>query len=158
MGDDNLQDLAEAEKRHESTQKVNPSDDVVKVKTTDSGSSATRPKKTFTQELALFNGSFSDDNLLQLFIAPFAVCCNVTVLWFVVLTGGVSAFFVAQSYDMAQIFMAPPYSLDAAGVGYLSVGPFLGGLLGALFMGASLDPLIKWCAKKNNGICKCTRV
>jgi hypothetical protein len=37
-------------------------------------------------------------------------------------------------------------------VGYLSVGPFLGGLLGSIILGATLDPLIKWCAKKNKGV------
>ncbi|PVI06718.1 MFS general substrate transporter [Periconia macrospinosa] len=153
LAEDNLEDLAAAEKRHAGGKGVETSvDGVARVDTATSVPPALRPKKTFIQELAFINGTFSDDNLLQLLIAPFAVCLNVTVLWFVLLTGGISAFFVAQSYDIAPIFMAPPYSLDPAGAGYLSIGPFLGGLLGALFMGATLDPLIKWCAKKNNGI------
>lgn len=151
LAEDHLEDLAAVEKRHAADAKAG-SDDVVRVETSGSGSPALRPKKTFVQELAFFNGTFSDDNLFQLFIAPFAVCTNLAVLWVVIVTGGLTAFFVAQSYDMAQIFMAPPYLLSAAGVGYLSLGPFLGGLLGSIFLGATLDPLIKWCAKKNNGI------
>jgi len=154
LADDKLSDLAEMEKRNQGSGKGE--EQVVKI---ESGSGtppgtppASRPKKTFIQELAFVNGTFSDDNLLQLFLAPFAVCSNLAVTWMVIITGGLTAFFVAQSYDMAQIFMFPPYNLSAAGVGYLSIGPFVGGLIAALLLGATLDPLIKWCAKKNNGV------
>ncbi|KAF1835749.1 MFS general substrate transporter [Decorospora gaudefroyi] len=152
LSNDNLADLAAAERRHAGNTEKGGSDDMVKVETATSTPPATRPKKTFKQELAIFTGTYSNDNLLQLVIAPFAVCANLAVLWMVIVTGGLTAFFVAQSYDMAQIFMVPPYSLTAAGVGYLSLGPFLGGLLGSIVIGATLDPIIKWCAKKNHGV------
>lgn len=154
LSNDNLADLAATERRHArlgSTEKEG-SEDVVKLETTTSKTPAMRPRKTFVQQMAIFTGTYSNDNLLQLVIAPFAVCTNLAVLWMVIVTGGLTAFFVAQSYVMAQIFQAPPYLLSAAGVGYLSVGPFLGGLIGSLLLGATLDPLIKWCAKKNGGV------
>jgi hypothetical protein len=151
LSQDNLQDLAAIEKRH-AHMGEKESDDMVKIETATSSPPGLRPKKTFVQELAIFTGTYSNDNFLQLTIAPFAVCTNLAVLWMVIVTGGLTAFFVAQSYDMAQIFMVPPYNLSAAGVGYLSLGPFLGGLLGSIVLGATLDPLIKWCAKKNKGV------
>ncbi|KAH7075639.1 major facilitator superfamily domain-containing protein [Paraphoma chrysanthemicola] len=151
LSQDNLQDLAAVERRHAAAEKGSQ-DDMVKLETTTTSPPGLRPKKTFVQELAIFTGTYSNDNLLQLTIAPFAVCMNLAVLWMVIVTGGLTAFFVAQSYDMAQIFMAPPYLLSAAGVGYLSVGPFLGGLLGSILLGATLDPVSTWCAKKNKGI------
>lgn len=151
LSQDNLQDLAAVEKRHANMGEKGD-EDMVKIQTATSTPPAHRPKKTFVQELAIFTGTYSNDNLFQLIIAPFAVCANFAVLWMVIVTGGLTAFFVAQSYDMAQIFMAPPYLLSAAGVGYLSLGPFLGGLLGSLFLGATIDPLAKWCAKKNKGV------
>jgi hypothetical protein len=128
------------------------SDETMKIETTTSTPPGLRVKKTYTQELAIFTGTYSHENFLQLVVAPFAVCSNLAVLWMVIATGGLSAFFVAQSYHMAQIFMAPPYYLTAAGVGCLSIGPVLGGLLEYLIYGFSLDPLIKWCAKKNRGV------
>ncbi|KAL5116025.1 hypothetical protein ACEQ8H_006036 [Pleosporales sp. CAS-2024a] len=153
---DNLQNVVVAlEKSHGKMAKTgDDDDDMVKI---ESATTSTLPglgpkKKTFVQELAIFTGTYSTDNLLQLVVAPFAVCANLAVLWMVIVTGGLTAFFVAQSYVMAQIFMAPPYLLSAAGVGYLSVGPFLGGLLGSLVLGASLDGLIKWCSKQNKGV------
>ena len=151
LSQDNLADLAAVEQRHAHMGEKSE-DDMVKIETTTSTPPGLRQKKTFVQELAIFTGTYSEDNLLQLSIAPFAVCANVAVLWMVIVTGGLTAFFVAQSYVMAQIFQAPPYLLSAAGVGYLSVGPFLGGLLGSIILGGSLDPLIKWCAKKNKGV------
>ncbi|PSN63556.1 MFS transporter-like protein [Corynespora cassiicola Philippines] len=154
LADDRLADLAATEKRHgnNSDESKAESDHVAHVETATPTNLALRPKKTFVQQLAIFTGTYSDDNFIQLLIAPFAVCLNLAILWMVIVTGGLTAFFVAQSYAMAQIFMFPPYNLSAAGVGYLSLGPFLGGLLGSLFLGASLDPLIKWCAKRNGGI------
>ena len=155
LADDKLAELAATERRHaglSSTPEKDSENDIVQVETAASRNPAIRPKKTFFQELALFSGTYSDDNLFQLFLAPFAVCLNLAVLWMVIVTGGLTAFFVAQSYVMAQIFMYPPYNLTAAGVGYLSLGPFLGGLLGSIFLGALLDPVIKWCAKRNRGI------
>ncbi|KAI8934732.1 hypothetical protein NX059_008422 [Plenodomus lindquistii] len=161
LSNDNLSDLVAIEKRHANaavdpekaeTVKADTENEVLKYETASSSPPALRPKKTYLQELAIFSGKHSDDNLFQLTIAPFAVCTNLAVLWMVIITGGLTAFFVAQSYVMAPIFMAPPYLLSAAGVGYLSVGPFLGGLIGSLLIGSILDPLVVWCAKKNNGV------
>ncbi|KAF2873281.1 major facilitator superfamily domain-containing protein [Massariosphaeria phaeospora] len=153
LADDKLGELAAAEQRHAHLgEKGQAGEEVVRIETATSGNPALKPKKTFVQELALFSGTYSEDNFFQLLIAPFAVCTNFAVLWVIIVTGGLTAFFVAQSYDMAQIFMFPPYNLSAAGVGYLSLGPFLGGLIGSVFLGGTLDPLIKWCAKKNSGV------
>ena len=70
----------------------------------------------------------------------------------VVVTGLLSSFYVSQSFVAAQIFSFPPYSLDAAGVGYLFVGPFIGALLGSIILAIIMDPLILWCTKRNKGI------
>src|SRR5947207_15362593 len=41
--------------------------------------------------------------------------------------------------------LTPPYNYTAAGVGYLCVGPAMGGLFASLFMSTISDPLIKFC-------------
>ncbi|KAH7032350.1 major facilitator superfamily domain-containing protein [Macrophomina phaseolina] len=109
-------------------------------------------RKTFWQEMAVFTGTYSDDNFVQLLIAPFAICLNLSVLWIVVVSGLSVAWYVAQSYVMAQIFSAPPYLLTPSGVGYLSLGPFIGGLVGSVVMGMVADPLIEWASRRNKGV------
>lgn len=66
--------------------------------------------------------------------------------------GYLVATYVAQAYVLSQIFFAPPYLLSALGVGYLSLGPFIGGLLGAVAVAVVSDPLIKWAARQNRGV------
>lgn len=109
-------------------------------------------KKTIWQELAVFNGTFSDENLFGLVIAPFVVCSNILALWTIFITGAVTSFYVAIAYVTAQIFSPPPYLLSTAEIGYMSLGPFIGGALGSVLVGALLDPLSLWLTKKNGGI------
>ncbi|OBT71360.1 hypothetical protein VF21_09428 [Pseudogymnoascus sp. 05NY08] len=109
-------------------------------------------KKIFWQGTAIFTGTYSDENLLQLIVAPFAVCTNIVVLWVVVMSGTIFATTVAQSFILAQVFSIPPYSLSASGVGYLSMGPFIGGIFSSVLMAFMLDPLIKWASKRNGGV------
>ncbi|KAK4550017.1 hypothetical protein LTR36_002984 [Oleoguttula mirabilis] len=128
--------------------------EIAHLETTRTQSSAGLPpqKKTFWQELAIFTGRHSDENIFTLIAAPILVNLNVAALWMVVMTGAVSSFYVSQSFVAAQIFFYPPYNLTAAGVGYLFVGPFLGGLLGSAVLAVMMDPLILFCTKRNRGV------
>ncbi|KAH6976463.1 major facilitator superfamily domain-containing protein [Ilyonectria sp. MPI-CAGE-AT-0026] len=109
-------------------------------------------KKTFWQRLAIFTGTHSDESLIRLFLAPFLVCANLGALWTIIITGAVSSFYVAIAYVTAQLFGPPPYLLSPAGIGNLSLGPFIGGALGSILVGILMDPLILRLAKRNNGI------
>ncbi|KAF7553261.1 hypothetical protein G7Z17_g3769 [Cylindrodendrum hubeiense] len=109
-------------------------------------------KKSFLQEMAIFTGSYSDDRLIPLVIAPIVSCANLAALWTIVITGTITSFYVAVAYVIAQLFSPPPYLLSAAAVGYMSVGPFIGGALGSIAVGLVMDPLTIWLTKKNNGV------
>lgn len=162
LADENLANLAAVEARHERALDLDPHGDgekggagLEKVATVDTMSSSRRRtyrKKTFWQSTAVFTGTYSHDPWLKLLLAPFAVCTNLVVLWCVICTGTVVAMYVAQAYVLAQIFSYPPYNLSPEGVGYLSLGPFVGGTLGSLAMGATIDPVIRWASKRNKGI------
>lgn len=108
--------------------------------------------KTFWQRTAIFTGTYTDEGLLQLVIAPFAILLNLSILWVVVSSGALTALFVAVSYVLAQIFTLPPYLLDTSGMGYLSLSPFIGGLLASLILGRIVDPTIAWATRRNGGI------
>lgn len=109
-------------------------------------------RKSFVRRLALAGGVYSEDNLIRLVLAPFLSLTNIAALWVVVMSGLIVAWYVAVSFVMAQWFSPPPYNYTAADVGYLSVGPAVGGLLASLFMSIVSDPLIKFCVRRNKGI------
>ena len=109
-------------------------------------------KKTYLQKLKVYNGIMSDENILAMLVAPFISCANLSVLWMVVVSGGVTSFYVAASYVAAQIFTPPPYLLNVSQVGYTFLGPFAGGILGTLVVGAVSDRMVVWLTKRNKGI------
>ncbi|KAJ5936867.1 hypothetical protein N7466_003317 [Penicillium verhagenii] len=113
---------------------------------------STIPLKSFRQNLAFSTGSYSDDSIFKLLLGPFLCLTNIFALWNVVMTGVVTSTYVAISYVVAQIFSEPPYLLSTAQIGYLSVGPFLGGVIGCTLVAQASDPLAVWMAKHNNGI------
>lgn len=109
-------------------------------------------KMPFVQTLKVWSGIHSNENIFKLIIAPFAIVFNLGALYTIVASGILVSWYVAASYIVAQEFSPPPFLFTAAKVGYLSTGPFVGGLLGSLLMGVITDPLIQYCSKKNRGI------
>lgn len=149
-----LKSLSEVEHRHKRREKISKEGTGGPPTPTETVASTMRPipkKKTFWQETAIFTGTYSDENLLQLVAAPFAVCMKIAVLWVVVVSGTITATYVAQAYVLAQIFFLPPYALNAPGIEYLSLGPFVGGIVASVFVGIVYDRLIRWFSAKNGG-------
>ncbi|KOS38860.1 hypothetical protein ACN38_g10301 [Penicillium nordicum] len=109
-------------------------------------------KKTFSQELALYTGVYSEESLLKLIFGPFVCLTNVVALWTVVVTAVITSTYVAMSYVVAQIFSPPPYFLSSAQVGYLSAGPFIGGVIGTILVAKTTDRLVVWMATRNKGV------
>ncbi|KIX00633.1 uncharacterized protein Z518_09698 [Rhinocladiella mackenziei CBS 650.93] len=110
------------------------------------------PPKTFWQRLSIFNGRLNRQNPLRLVLAPFVCLANPATVWGCLTQGISSGWWVATSFVLAQIWSVPPYNLSAASVGYLYVGPFVGGFLAVLFMSFSSDPIVRYAARKNCGV------
>ncbi|KAK5064354.1 hypothetical protein LTR84_000187 [Exophiala bonariae] len=109
-------------------------------------------KRTFRQGLALYRGKYSDENLLQLWIATFAVNLNLAVFLIAILQAFFASLLVAVAISIAQLFGLPPYSLTTAQIGYMYLGPFIGAIIGLVFFGLVQDPLAKYLSRKNNGV------
>jgi len=123
-----------------------------RVPTTGSGYRAPPPKKTFVQELALFTGSYSADPVWKMILASIAILSNIGADWTIFLSGLLVAWYVAISFVSSALLYAPPYNFDAAGVGYTSVGPLIGGILGSGLCSIVMDPLLKWLTRLNKGV------
>lgn len=51
-----------------------------------------------------------------------------------------------------MVFSAPPYNFTTTGVGLMSLGPFVGNVLGSLYGGVLGDWIVVKLAKRNTGI------
>lgn len=156
--DDNLQDLAALEYQEQLNMEkpglstTTHAEEARAVSSLDDPNAVVYHKKTFVQDLAIFSGTYTNENFMQLLMAPFAVVLNLAVSWILVINSMFVVLYVVIAFCLAQLFAPPPYLLSPASIGYLSLGPFVGGALGSLIMGALSDPFIKWCARRNKGV------
>ncbi|KAH6698503.1 serine/threonine kinase 16 [Leptodontidium sp. MPI-SDFR-AT-0119] len=156
LQDDNLKGLVALEHQSQLDQEkalgtAQRKEDVAPSTTSQNAPEAYR-KKTFQQELAILGGKYSDENLLQLTIAPYLVPLNLMVAWIIIINAMFILLYVVIAFTLSQLFAPPPYHLSGSAIGYLSLGPFIAGLIVAVLVGIISDPLIKWCSRKNNGI------
>jgi MFS family permease len=110
------------------------------------------PRKTFIQELKLYNGTFVDDSIWKMLLACPAILLNMGALYQILLTGITIAWYVGIAVITSMIFASPPYLLSSASVGYMSAGPLIGGFFGALFCFLLSEPLLKWLTRRNAGV------
>lgn len=109
-------------------------------------------KKTFVQELAVYTGKYEEANIIKLIIGPFITLLNLATCWEAVCAGVLTMWYVTSGISQAAIFAGPPWNYDAAQIGYLSAGPFVGGLVGSAICVFTSDPMIKFLAKLNKGV------
>ncbi|KAM6515690.1 hypothetical protein FALCPG4_013906 [Fusarium falciforme] len=110
-----------------------------------------RPK-TFYQELALYNGRFTEKSLISMVLASIFIILNLIASYNIFVSGLIMAWFVAMSVLAGVMFAAPPWGFNAAAVGYVSAGPLVGGALATIFLGLVSDPLIKFMTRRNKGV------
>ncbi|TKA69878.1 hypothetical protein B0A55_08828 [Friedmanniomyces simplex] len=108
-------------------------------------------KKTFVQELAIFSGVYSRDNLLKFLIGPLLTLLNPAACYAVITSGLLNSWYVGGAIILSGIFSGPPWNFNAAQIGYLGAGPFIGGMLGSILVAVGSDPIIKLMTKRNNG-------
>jgi hypothetical protein len=109
-------------------------------------------KRTYFQELSLYNGTFVDDSVFKMVLACLAIVFNVGAFYQIVMTGCIIAWYVAVAISGGVIFALPPFNMLPADIGYMSAGPFIGGCLGAFLCVITSGPYIKWITRKNKGI------
>ena len=147
--DEKLEALVETEHRAEVRKEAAGTNTEL---TPTTSSSPIRQKKTFVQYMAVYTGIYSNDNILKLIFGPFITLLNVGACWSTVANGLLTAWYVTSAIMQAGIFAGPPWGFGAAQVGYLSAGPFVGGMVGSAIIAFTSDPAVKWLTKLNKGI------
>lgn len=114
--------------------------------------SAVPRKKTFVQSLAVWTGVYSHDSIFKFLLGPFITLLNPAACYAIIASGLLNSWYVGSAIILAGIFAGPPWLFGPSDIGYLGAGPFIGGMLGSLVVGWLSDPVIKWIARKNNGV------
>ncbi len=136
-----LQELAKIEQSHAQVTEVGATDqsDIPK-------------KKTWTQELAVWTGSYSDDSIFKFLLGPFLTLLNPAACYAIVASGLLNSWYVGSAIILAAIFSGPPWTFNAAQIGYLGAGPFVGGLVGSIITAIFSDRVITRMSRRNNGV------
>lgn len=111
-----------------------------------------RPKKTYWQSLALFDGRKTDENFFKLLFRPFPLFVQPAFFWACLIQGAMIGWTVFIGVVLAAIFLGPPLFWDEVSTGYAYIGPFLGALLGFFIAGVLSDWSAKFLTKRNGGV------
>jgi len=129
------------------------------LKNTDTQTSTTTPtvrpipkKKTFVQEMAVYTGVYSRDNILKYILGPFITLLNPAALYCTVTSGLLNAWYVGTAIIAAGIFSAPPYNFGPSGIANIGIGPFIGGIIGSTVIALTSDLGVKWLTRINKGV------
>lgn len=114
--------------------------------------STVEKRKTFLQNLKVYNGRFSHENYLRAVLSPFVTLLLPAVHWGAYSYGLSVAFAAAFSVCLAQIFAAPPYNFKPAAIGLTVLSPFVAYIIGNFVPGPIADWLVKYMSRKNGGV------
>lgn len=112
-------------------------------------SCVTPQRKTFLQELKVYNGRITDVNPLTVILRTLACMFFPTVFWGFLIGGLWSCFNATTVITIAQVFSM---KLSPAQLGYINVFPFIGTMLACLVGTVMADSLAKWAARRNQGL------
>jgi MFS family permease len=109
-------------------------------------------KRTFLQQLAVFNGVYSHEEVYKFFVGPLVALLNPAACYSILTSGLLNSWYVGSSIILSGVFSGPPWYYDAAQIGYLGTGPFIGGMIGSIAVAWGSDPAIKYMGRLNGGI------
>ncbi|GAB7340414.1 hypothetical protein MBLNU457_6848t1 [Dothideomycetes sp. NU457] len=142
--DEKLEELAHVEKVYREKHEGHRLDPVP--------TNATIAKRSFVQELAIYTGVYHHDWIIKDFFGPFLTLANPAACYAVITSGLLNTWYVGTAIIISGIFSGPPWNFDAAFVGYVGAGPFVGGMLACVVTAVAGDPVIKYLGRKNKGV------
>lgn len=109
-------------------------------------------KKTYLQNLKVYNGRFSQESYVKALVSPFSAFLLPAVAWSTYAYGCSVAFAASFSVSLSEIFSKAPYDFTTSAVGLTVLSSFVGVLLGNVIPGPVSDWSVKYMSKKNGGV------
>ncbi|OOF91810.1 hypothetical protein ASPCADRAFT_399706 [Aspergillus carbonarius ITEM 5010] len=110
----------------------------------------TIPMKTWKQRFALI--TYTSEPILPYFYRPFFVLASFPAVLFCAMQYAFGVVWLTiLSSVLSLVFPLPPYRFTSEQIGFMSVGPFVGNLIGSIYGGFLGDWSILFFAKRNKG-------
>ncbi|KAF3079472.1 hypothetical protein TWF102_003628 [Orbilia oligospora] len=110
------------------------------------------PKASFKSQLTVWNGRLREDNFWKAMIRPLLLFSYPAILWSTVVYSLSVVWLIVLSETVAHIYQRNPYNFTQLQTGMVYISPFIGGVLGSAVAGRLSDVIVKFMAKKNNGL------
>ncbi|KAF2703931.1 MFS general substrate transporter [Pleomassaria siparia CBS 279.74] len=133
---------------HDETSAVPESDDL---HYTDYYRSA--PPKSYVQSLRPWNGRLAKDKWVHVMVRPFILYAYPAVLWSSMVYALAVGWLIVLSESVAAIYRnSDSYNFSALQAGLVYISPFVGGILGTAVAGKLSDIVVRFMARKNDGV------
>jgi MFS family permease len=108
-------------------------------------------KRSWFQELRLFNGTFTEESLIQMALRPIGLLILPPILWATLVQSVTIGFITAVTSNVASAF-STTYNFEAWKSGLTFIAAIVGAGLGIIFGGRISDWVADFFTKRNNGI------
>lgn len=110
------------------------------------------PPKSYRQSLKPWHGRFTKDKWLRVMIRPFILFAYPAVLWSSLVYALAVGWLIVLSESVAHIYSDVSYHFTPLQVGLVYISPFVGGVLGTAVAGKISDLVVRFMARKNDGV------
>ena len=113
----------------------------------------TQPPKAYVQTLKLWSGRLGRDKWWKAAIRPFILFAYPGVLWSAMVYALSVGWLIVLSESLTTIYRnKATYNFSALGSGLVYASPFIGGVLGTAVAGKVSDFIVRFMARRNDGI------
>ncbi|KAH7062907.1 major facilitator superfamily domain-containing protein [Paraphoma chrysanthemicola] len=110
------------------------------------------PPKSYREALKPFHGRLVKDKWFRVMIRPFILYAYPAVLWSSLVYSLAVGWLIVLSESVAHIYEDTSYHFTPLQVGLVYISPFVGGVLGTAVAGKVSDLVVRFMARKNDGV------
>lgn len=111
------------------------------------------PQKSYVQSLKPWNGRLVKDKWIKVMTRPFILFAYPAVLWSSLVYALSVGWLIVLSESVAEVYQNhESYNFTPLQVGLVYISPFVGGVLGTAVAGKISDLIVRFMARKNDGV------
>lgn len=111
------------------------------------------PRKSYVQSLKPWNGRLVKDNWFKIMMRPFILFAYPAVLWSSLVYALSVGWLIVLSESVAEVYQnRESYNFKPLQVGLVYISPFIGGVLGTAVAGKISDLIVRFMARRNDGV------